>query len=88
MFEFLGGDVGEFLLYMSVCISRGKERYGIEIRHVAFRFKDGFERWGDFLLEKGVPLYSIKKWMCFQFSCIVFCSESVFGVPIKKLYVS
>ena len=69
--------------------NRGKRGvYGIEIRDVAFGFKDWFERWRDFLFEKGVPVYSFKEWMGFQLSSVVFCSESVFGVSIKQLYVN
>jgi hypothetical protein len=59
--------------------------YRIEIRDIAFRFEDWFERWWDFFFEKCVPVYSVKEGMCFQLSCIVFCSESVFGVPIQEL---
>jgi hypothetical protein len=59
--------------------------YRIEIRDVAFGFENWFEWWGDFLLEECVPVYSIKERMRFQFSCILLCTESVFGIPIEKL---
>lgn len=70
---------------MSVHVPRRRGGYRIEVRDVAFRFEDWFEWWGDLLLEERVPVYSIKERMRFQFSCILLCTKSVFGVPIEKL---
>ena len=62
--------------------------YRIKIGDVTFGFEMRFERWWNLLFEKSIPVYSLKEWMSFEFFCILFSSEPVFGIAVEKLYVS
>jgi len=66
MFEFLGGDVGEFLT--SALLPRelgGGGVYRIKIGNVAFGFEDWFEGWWDLFFEECVPVYAFEEGMGF-----------------------
>src|SRR5437773_4533483 len=82
MLEFLGRNICKFL---SISCQQKSEKYWIKIRNVTFRFELRFERWWNLLFEKGIPIYSFKKRMSFEFSGIILSSKPVSWITIKKL---